>query len=242
MTSLLSFFILSLFVVISPGLDTALITKTTIASGRKNGFYMALGISTGCLVHTFAAALGLSAILMKSALAFEIVKYVGAIYLIYIGATSLWGKKKKMDQTAAAEETVAATGAVVTIATVQATATPAREPAIEKSTLAKPDSAISPTASFKQGLFTNILNPKVAIFFLTFLPQFVETGSNTVYQLILMGTIHTVLSIVWFLVYVVFINYLREWLLTPKVQGMMEKATGLVLIGFGIKLALEKHR
>lgn len=79
----------------SPGIDTALITKRTISDGRKDGYQMALGITTGSLVHTFAAAFGLSAILMKSAVAFEIVKYVGAIYLIYLGVSSFITRKKK---------------------------------------------------------------------------------------------------------------------------------------------------
>jgi len=80
------------------------------------------------------------------------------------------------------------------------------------------------------------------MFFLTFLPQFVTPGENTTQQLIVMGVVYTVLSITWFFVYVYFINSMREWLLSPKVQKWMDKATGLVLIGFGLKLALEKHR
>lgn len=202
MNEFLTFLLLSLFVVISPGIDTALITKTTIASGRKTGFQMALGISVGSLVHTFAAAFGLSAILMQSALAFEIVKYVGAVYLFYLGVSSLLAKNKKQES----------------------------HPSNEKG------------SSFQQGLFSNVLNPKVAMFFLTFLPQFVTPGAGTTKQLITMGVTYTVLSIAWFVLFVYFINHLREWLLAPTVQKWMEKATGLVLIGFGLKLALEKQR
>ncbi|MDQ0243295.1 RhtB (resistance to homoserine/threonine) family protein [Bacillus fengqiuensis] len=207
MNEFLTFFVLSLFVVMSPGIDTALITKTTIATGRKTGFQMALGISTGSLVHTFAAAFGLSAILMQSTVAFEIVKYVGAVYLVYLGVSSFWASNKKQ--------------------------------AIEGEHLHQSSEKGS---SFRQGLLSNILNPKVAMFFLTFLPQFVTSGENTTQQLIMMGVVYTVLSITWFFIYVYFINHMREWLLSPKVQKWMDKATGLVLIGFGLKLALEKHR
>lgn len=203
MNDFLTFLVLSLFVVMSPGIDTALITKRTISDGRQAGFKIALGITTGCLVHTFAAALGLSAILMQSALAFEIVKYVGAIYLIYLGLSSFIKRKDK--------------------------------PVIQSQPVAK-------SSAFKQGLFSNVLNPKVAVFFITFLPQFVSTDANTTFQLILMGATYTFLSIAWFIVYVLFINILREWLMSPKVQGVMDKATGLVLIGFGLKLALDKHK
>jgi RhtB (resistance to homoserine/threonine) family protein len=199
-----TFLVLSLFVVMSPGIDTALITKRTISDGRKDGYKMALGLSTGSLVHTFAAAFGISAILMQSAVAFEIVKYIGALYLIYLGLSSFISKKK-----VASDENE-------------------NNPEMKKS-------------AFKQGLFSNVLNPKVAMFFLTFLPQFVKIGENATQQLIMMGVIYTVLSITWFFVYVLLINYLRVWLMSPKVQRIMDKATALVLIGFGLKLALDKQ-
>jgi RhtB (resistance to homoserine/threonine) family protein len=206
MNDFLTFLVLSLFVVMSPGIDTALITKRTISDGRTDGYKMALGITAGSLVHTFAAAFGLSAILMQSAAAFEIIKYAGAIYLIYLGLSSFISRKKKQS---ASDEYSAA-------------------PEFKKS-------------AFKQGLFSNILNPKVAMFFLTFLPQFVKAGENTAQQLVIMGIIYTLLSIAWFFIYVFFINYLREWLMSPKVQRVMDQATGLVLIGFGLKLAFDKQ-
>jgi len=204
MNDLFTFFLLSLFVVMSPGIDTALITKRTIADGRSSGYKMALGITSGSLVHTLAAAFGLSAILMQSAVAFEIVKYLGAIYLIYLGVSSFINRKSH----------------------------------------AKEDSKHNikmKQSAFKQGLLSNVLNPKVAMFFLTFLPQFITDGSNVTTQLIMMGCIYTILSITWFFVYVFFINYLREWLMSAKVQNFLDKATGIVLIGFGLKLALEKQ-
>jgi len=204
MNDLFTFFLLSLFVVMSPGIDTALITKRTIADGQSSGYKMALGITSGSLVHTLAAAFGLSAILMQSAVAFEIVKYLGAIYLIYLGVSSFINRKND----------------------------------------AKEDSKHNikmKQSAFMQGLLSNVLNPKVAMFFLTFLPQFVTEGSNVTIQLIMMGCIYTILSITWFFVYVFFINYLREWLMSAKVQNFLDKATGIVLIGFGLKLALEKQ-
>jgi RhtB (resistance to homoserine/threonine) family protein len=206
MNDFFTFLILSLFVVMSPGIDTALITKRTISDGRTDGYKMALGITAGSLVHTFAAAFGLSAILMQSAAAFEIIKYAGAIYLIYLGVSSFISRKKK-----------------------------------QADNHLHPDAPELRKSAFKQGLFSNVLNPKVAMFFLTFLPQFVKAGENTAQQLIIMGIIYTLLSIGWFFIYVFFINYLREWLMSPKVQRIMDKATGLVLIGFGLKLAFDKQ-
>ncbi|OZT13722.1 lysine transporter LysE [Priestia aryabhattai] len=205
MNDLLTFLLLSSFVVMSPGVDTALITKRTVSEGRTSGYRMAMGITAGSLVHTFAAAFGLSAILMQSALAFEIVKYVGAIYLIYLGVSSFMTRKKQETEENLKDQ-------------------------------------IKPGQSaFKQGLLSNVLNPKVAMFFLTFLPQFVTPGSSSIQQLLVMGVIYTFLSISWFFVYVFFINYLRSWLLSAKVQRAMDRATGLVLIGFGVKLAFSKQ-
>ncbi|MCM3602361.1 LysE family translocator [Robertmurraya korlensis] len=206
MNDFFTFLVLSLFVVMSPGIDTALITKRTISDGRNDGYKMALGITTGSLVHTFAAAFGLSAILMQSAVAFEIVKYAGAIYLIYLGLSSFITMKNKN---------------VIKIE--------------------KQNNYEIKKSAFKQGLLSNVLNPKVAMFFLTFLPQFVKTGADATQQFIMMGIIYTVLSITWFFVYVFFINYLREWLMSPKVKRIMDKVTGLVLIGFGLKLAFDKQ-
>ncbi|MNO20779.1 Leucine efflux protein [compost metagenome] len=79
MNDLVTFTVLVIFIVMSPGIDFALITKRTLSDGKKDGFKIALGIAAGVLVHTIAAALGLSLIIMKSAVAFEVVKYVGAI-------------------------------------------------------------------------------------------------------------------------------------------------------------------
>ncbi|MGM0776009.1 MAG: LysE family translocator [Bacillota bacterium] len=206
MNDFFTFLILSLFVVMSPGIDTALITKRTISDGRTDGYKMGLGITAGSLVHTFAAAFGLSAILMQSAAAFEVIKYAGAVYLIYLGLSSFISMKKKKNADLETEV---------------------------KSDMKK--------SAFKQGLLSNVLNPKVAMFFLTFLPQFVKSGENAQQQLIIMGIIYTLLSIFWFFLYVYFINYMREWLMSPKVQRVMDKATGAVLIGFGLKLALDKQ-
>jgi RhtB (resistance to homoserine/threonine) family protein len=189
----------------SPGIDTALITKRTMADGQTGGYKMALGLASGSLVHTLAAAFGLSALLLQSALAFEIVKYAGALYLMYLGISAFLSKKTD-------------------------TVSPIKEEQSKE------------TSAFRQGLVSNVLNPKVAVFFLTFLPQFVQSDQNVTLQLLLMGITYTILAITWFFVFVFFINYLRKWLTTPSVQRFMDKATGVVLIGFGLKLAFEKHK
>ncbi|RHW33961.1 LysE family translocator [Lysinibacillus yapensis] len=96
------------------------------------------------------------------------------------------------------------------------------------------------TSCFKQGFLTNILNPKVAIFFLTFFPQFVDTGGNTFMPFLIMGITYAVLTALWFVFYIYLIHQVSAFMKKPKTQTFVEGLTGTVLIGFGLKLALEK--
>jgi RhtB (resistance to homoserine/threonine) family protein len=204
------FLTLCVFLVILPGPDTAIVTKNTITVGKIGGFKTALGTCCALCVHTSAAVLGLSAIIMKSALLFSIFKYVGAFYLIYMGVKALLSFKKK-DETAASIEVN-----------------------IKKQ--------VKSTSCFKQGFLTDFLNPKVAVFFLTFLPQFVESGSNKFFPFLILGFTYIVMTAVWFLLYVSLINRISAFMKKPKTQKIIEGITGAVLIGFGLKLALEKAK
>ena len=201
------FVLMCIFLIILPGPDTAIATKNTVTVGRIGGLKTALGTCCALLIHTSAAVLGLSAIIVKSAFLFSVFKYVGAVYLIYLGVKTLWSLKKK-------EEAAS----------------------VEMNT----KNQFVNTSCFKQGFLTNILNPKVAVFFLTFLPQFVDSGSNTFLPFLIMGITYTVLTAIWFLLYVYLINQISAFMKKPKTQNIIEGITGTILIGFGIKLALEK--
>lgn len=206
MSEIITFLILSLFVVLVPGVDFALITRRTIAHGKLDGLKMVLGLTTGALLHTLTAAVGLSMILMQSALAFEIIRYLGALYLIYLGLSSFIKKKKSTNKDL----------------TNQTEAT----------------NKVRNGSAYKQGLISNILNPKVALFFLTFLPQFVIPGYHASLQFIIMGTIYALFTISWYTTLVYLLAYVRKWLLSPKVQGTIDKITGLALLGFGLNILL----
>ncbi len=201
------FALMCIFLIILPGPDTAIATKNTLTVGRSGGLKTALGTCCAILIHTSAAVLGLSAIIVKSALLFSVFKYVGAVYLIYLGVKTLWSLKKKEEATTVDMNT---------------------------------KSQFENTSCFKQGFLTNILNPKVAVFFLTFFPQFVDSGSNTFIPFLIMGITFTVLTAIWFLLYVYLINQISAFMKKPKTQNIIEGITGTILIGFGIKLALEK--
>ncbi|MFE5426471.1 MULTISPECIES: LysE family translocator [Bacillaceae] len=201
------FIIMCILLIILPGPDTAIATKNTVTVGTSGGFKTMFGTCCALLIHTSAAVFGLSAIIVKSALLFSIFKYVGAVYLVYIGFKTLWGLRNK--QVAAAAETSV-------------------------------KSKYENQSCFKQGFLTNLLNPKVAVFFLTFLPQFVNPGNDTFLPFLIMGITYTVLTALWFVFYIYLLNQISAFMKKPRTQAIFEGITGTVLIGFGIKLALEK--
>jgi RhtB (resistance to homoserine/threonine) family protein len=201
------FVIMSILLIILPGPDTAIATKNTLSAGRTGGFKTLAGTFCALLIHTIAAVIGLSAIIVKSALLFSIFKYVGAVYLVYLGIKTLLVIRSKH-------------------------ATTPNDMASE--------SKYNSQSHFKQGFLTNMLNPKVAIFFLTFLPQFVDPGSNTLIPFLLMGLTYAILTAVWFFMYIFLVDQISAFMKKPKTTTVIESLTGAVLIGFGIKLALEK--
>ncbi|SFH62729.1 resistance to homoserine/threonine (RhtB) family protein [Priestia megaterium] len=200
------FVITCVFLIILPGPDTAIMTKNTLTVGKQGGFKTMIGICCALSIHTLTAIVGLSAIIAKSALLFSIFKYIGAVYLIYLGIKSLWTLRNQE-----------ATETVVKI-------------------------KYKNTSSFKQGFLTNLLNPKIAVFFLTFLPQFVNPGSHAFMPFLILGMTYIILTIVWYLFYIYLLNQISAFMKKPKTQKVIEGITGTILIGFGIKLALEKAR
>jgi len=131
---------------ISPGPDSAYIVGRSVQLGWRAGMMAALGISCGCLVHVFGTAIGLSALLMASSVAFTAIKWAGAAYLCYIGITMLLSRQKAADEVTEAAKIA-------------------------------PRPMLSLRQVFWQGVLTDVLNPKVALFFLAFLPQFVDADS-----------------------------------------------------------------
>lgn len=198
------FVIMAILLIILPGPDTAIATNNTLTVGRTGGIKTILGTCCALMIHTLAAVVGLSAIIVKSAIVFSVFKYVGAVYLMYLGIKTLWALKNK---------------------------TTAEIPVENK---------YKNTSCFKQGFLTNLLNPKVAVFFLTFLPQFVDGGSNTFVPFLTMGMTYTVLTALWFVFYIYLLNQISAFMKKPRTQAVFEGLTGTVLIGFGVKLALEK--
>jgi RhtB (resistance to homoserine/threonine) family protein len=212
MNDILVFSGIAAILTITPGADTALVTKNAISRGRSAGFATVFGISLGCLVHSIASALGLSAILAHSAQVYETVKFAGALYLIYIGIRSLWAAfQTKGDRT---------------------------QPSISA---AAKNSDGNVTRSFVEGLLTNLLNPKVALFYLTFLPQFIRIGDPVLQKSVLLASIHIAMGLAWLSVYTLFLGRMKHVLSRSGVKRRMEAVTGAVLLGLGARLAFEKR-
>jgi len=193
-----------ILLIILPGPDTAIVTKNTLTIHKNAGFKTMLGTLCALMIHTTAAVVGLSAILVKSAWLFTIIKYIGAVYLVYLGVRTLIAMTKRKAMTVDAI----------------------------------PDEHRSST--FLQGFLTNLLNPKVAVFFLTFLPQFVTSNENPLVPFFILGTTYTVLTAIWFILYILLLHQVRKFMNRPSTQKVMEAVTGSILIVFGIKLAFEK--
>ncbi|WP_460270746.1 LysE family translocator [Bacillus sp. NEAU-Y102] len=203
----LLFIIMSICLIILPGPDTAMAMKNTLIAGKVGGVKTVFGTCIALLIHTLAAVIGLSALIVKSALLFSIFKYVGALYLIYIGIKALLAVRNKEG--------------------------------VDTNDISL-NNENKHTSCFRQGFLTNLLNPKIAVFFLTFLPQFLNPNHNTFIQLLVMGLTYLVLTAFWFAFYIFLIDKISAFMKKPKTQRYIQGLTGIVLIGFGVKLAFEK--
>ena len=202
-TSMLGLFVAAAVVLlITPGPAVLYIVTRSVEQGRLAGLVSALGVHVGTLVHVAAAALGVSALLVSSALAFDIVKYLGAMYLVYIGVRKLIGWDR------------ASGGRVI--------------------------APRSLGRLFAQGVVVNVLNPKTALFFLAFLPQFVDVSKGVVgVQILVLGMIFVVLGVLSDGLYAIAAATAGGWL---KRDGRVLRAEryvgGTVFVGLGVTAAL----
>ncbi|MCY8515832.1 LysE family translocator [Bacillus atrophaeus] len=208
MENYLLFIFTAILIIIMPGPGFALVTKNTLSHGRKGGIKTVLGTVSGMMIHTVMATLGLSAILMKSAILFTIIKYAGAVYLIYLAVKSIKSAFSKKENIIATED-----------AKVKVTST---------------------VKSFRQGFITAILNPKTTVFFLSFLPQFIVSNQSHFFQFLLLGLTFTILTGIWYLLYIVLIHKLRIFLKKESINRTIEGVMGTVLLAFGIRLFFQK--
>jgi threonine/homoserine/homoserine lactone efflux protein len=201
-TTLALFSVTWFLLTITPGPDMLYIATRSLSQGRNAGIVSALGVHTGILVHTLAAALGLSALIAASAIAFDIVKYAGAAYLVYLGVRTLFSKGTLLGVTATEQ---------------------------------KPLWDI-----YRQGIVTNLLNPKIILFFTAFLPQFVDPSrGSVVVQLLLLGVLLVIIALPVDIAVGLLGGVVSNFFKHRKRAGSVGKwVTGTVFIGLGIGTAL----
>jgi threonine/homoserine/homoserine lactone efflux protein len=199
------FIVSGLLLNITPGQDTLYIVGRSVSQGRRAGVLSVLGISTGCLVHTLAAAFGLSAVLAASSEAFMVIKFIGAAYLVYLGFQMVLSRASGPRQLTSGQ--------------------PARGWMI-----------------YRQGILMNVLNPKVALFFLAFLPQFIESGSSTkVVAFLILGLTFIFNGTIWCMLVVWFSSAFSQRLRhRHSMESWLKRAAGALFVGLGLKIALEK--
>ena len=197
---------------ITPGLDTALVLRTAAVEGRRRALLAGAGICLGLLTWGLTVSVGLGALLALSRLAYTALRVGGACYLIFLGAKMFLRSR------------------------------PSRlEPGDSMLPVSEnfPDSA---TRWFGRGLLSNLLNPKVGLFYVTFLPQFVPAGVNVAAFSMLLAAIHAAEGILWFLVLTQTAGLFSNWFRHPRVAKALDQTTGTVLVGFGVGLILDRSR
>jgi len=204
--ALLAFTLAAGLLTLTPGLDTALVLRTAAVEGPRRAGLAALGIVGGCLAWGAAVALGLGALLQASALAFTVLKWAGAAYLVWLGIGLILKPRDRFE--------------------VSAGAAPR---------------AGGDLAWMRRGFLTNLLNPKVGVFYVSFLPQFLAKGVAPGLFMFGLAVIHAVLGLVWFAVLIAATRPIAGALRHAAVVRWLDRATGGVFLGFGLKLALERR-
>ena len=204
---LAAFLGVSLLVIVAPGPDTVLTIRNAFRGGRTDGAFTALGVASGQACWTLAASAGLVALLAASEPAFLALRVVGAAYLVYLGAQSLWRAVR--------------TGRL---------------------TAAEPQGArpADPTAAFRQGVLSNLGNPKMAVFFTSLLPQFAPGGADAFGWLLILGLVFCLLTLGWLTCYAVAVAKAGDVLRGPRIRRVLDAAAGTVLVALGLRVAAER--
>jgi len=210
--ALLTFTAAAGLLTITPGLDTALVLRTAAVEGPRRAMLAGAGICVGCLTWGLGASVGLGALLAASELAYDALRIVGACYLIFLGSKLLLRPRSSPSGVGESDA----------------------EPRSQPDTPA--------LRWFVRGFFTNILNPKVGVFYATFLPLFIPAGVNVTGFSMLLASIHAAQGILWFALLTSATRPLAHWLGRPAVVTTLDRATGAVLVGFGLRLALQRGR
>jgi threonine/homoserine/homoserine lactone efflux protein len=212
MSLLLAFIGVSLVVICTPGPDTAITIRNTLLGGRAGGVLTALGIAAGQSIWAIATSAGVVALLVASEPLFQAVKYAGAAYLVVLGLQAL------------------------------------REAFWPRSGIAPRPGAsgvrlrrLSPAAAFRQGLISDLGNPKMAVFFASLLPQFVPAGAEPLPVLLGLSALFAAMTFAWLTFYAVVVAKAGDFLRRPRIRRTLEGITGALLVGLGLRIAAEQR-
>lgn len=210
--AVLSFAVVAGLLTLVPGIDTSIVLRAGLTRRRAVAFATAAGVCTGALAWGAAAAVGASALLAASDLAYRALTLAGAAYMAWLGASLIW-------------KTVSRKGA--------AGLHPAQDPApAQDGTLA---------GAWLRGTATNLLNPKVGVFYIATIPQFIPAGMSPAAMGLLLAAVHGIMAMGWFTLIIIGTGLASRWLRSPRSIKVIDRITGTVLIGFGARLALEPH-
>jgi threonine/homoserine/homoserine lactone efflux protein len=203
--TLLIFFAASVVLALTPGPDNIFVLTQAARQGRLSGVWVTFGLCTGLLFHTTAVALGIAAIFQTSALAFTVLKIIGAMYLLYLAWQAF--RSKKSDQ------------------------------------LEESNTNSSRKKLYLRGVILNITNPKVAIFFLAFLPQFVNPEYDSIAtQILLLGGVFMIATLLVFCSIAWAAGFIGDWLKnSEKAEIMLNRIAGTVFVGLALRLALSER-
>ena len=197
-----TFVFAAVLIILLPGPDTLVVVRSILRGGRKRGVATAAGIMVGLSIWVSAAALGLSALLRASEVGYDVLRFAGAAYLVWLGVTAIRSRNDQTKDLDDGRRGITGTG-------------------------------------FTAGLVTNLLNPKVGIFFVTFLPAFVPHGAPVGLTSLLFGGIFILLTIGYFAVLIAIATKVTNWMSRPTTRRRLDTITGGIFIAFGIRLATE---
>lgn len=207
------FIALAALLTITPGADTVLTLRNTLSGGTRDGLCTMAGICSGFSFQPLLAAFGVAALFVRLPLAFTIVKTAGAFYLIYLGWQSL-------------REAVRLWGRRIGTA----------------EELARKNGVSTGWRRYREGLLTNALNPKIAVFYFAVLPQFIKPGDPALLKSFLMTLCHYAMGAIWLGALAICAGQFRTFLIRPRVRASLEAVSGLAMIGLGARLALSRAR
>jgi threonine/homoserine/homoserine lactone efflux protein len=203
--SLSSFIAAATLLTIAPGLDTALVLRTAAIGGPRRAALTGLGIAVGCFSWATLVAVGLGTLLAASEVAYTLLRWIGAAYLVYIGYKMLRHPRRGfLPETRGGGD--------------------------------------GKHRAFITGLLTNLLNPKVGVFYVSFLPQFVPRGVPVAPYILLLGAIHALLGLIWFACLIAATQPIARFLKRPPVVQTCDRLTGGMFVAFGVGLAVQSRR